>query len=338
MVANTLSWSQGGPRPPYHARRLTHATQLYRLTKHETLRATIETALKALQLYQAADGYLGPFPDAKGADGLRTMSVGWDPWGHYHIMYGCLLWHDATGSAGAIGIATKIGGLMTTTFPGSDPQKFFSQGSLEQNMAILHSMACLYSKTRGPELRVFCEMVCAELQIPPAGDYIRNALKKQEFYQGSQPRWEALCGIIGFAELYHAAGDPDLAASYQQIWWSLCEFERHNQGGMMVMMATVRHFAASTRVSTNDALGTWCLLTASVGRASTGRPVQPLVRGDVLHGHLGCDVCRDAQDDGKSSGCRRARALHAQLWPLPALALWSLVRLRLTYCAGTSKP
>ena len=62
-------------------------------------------------------------------------------------------------------------------------------------------------------------MVVAELQIPPAGDYIRNALKGQEFYKGSQPRWEALCGIIGFAELYHATGEADLSTAYQQIWW-----------------------------------------------------------------------------------------------------------------------
>jgi hypothetical protein len=62
-------------------------------------------------------------------------------------------------------------------------------------------------------------MVVAELQMPPAGDYIRNALKGQEFYKGSQPRWEALCGIIGFAELYHATGEADLSTAYQQIWW-----------------------------------------------------------------------------------------------------------------------
>eukprot|EP01051_Picozoa_sp_SAG22_P023195 SAG22_NODE_5877_length_937_cov_1.789976_1_plen_176_part_00 len=60
---------------------LTHTTQLHRLTQHPVLRQTIETALKALQLYQADDGYLQPFPDAKGPDGLRTMSVGWDPVG-----------------------------------------------------------------------------------------------------------------------------------------------------------------------------------------------------------------------------------------------------------------
>ena len=44
---------------------------------------------------------------------------------------------------------------------------------------------------------------------------------------------EALCGIIGFAELYHATGEADLSTAYQQIWWSLCQYERHNQGGMM---------------------------------------------------------------------------------------------------------
>ena len=60
-----------------------------------------------------------------------------------------------------------------------------------------------------------------------------NALKGQAFYKGSQPRWEALCGICGFAELYHATGEKDLLSAFQQIWWSLCEYERHNQGGMM---------------------------------------------------------------------------------------------------------
>lgn len=41
------------------------------------------------------------------------------------------------------------------------------EGSLEQNMAILHSMACLYSKTRAANLLTFCQMVVAELQAKP---------------------------------------------------------------------------------------------------------------------------------------------------------------------------
>ena len=213
---------------------LTHAAQLYRLTKHPELRATVSMALGSLAKNQASDGYLGPFPDARGTDGLRTMSVGWDAWGHYHIMLGCLLWHDADPAMEhCVAIATKIASVMTTTFPGADPKKFFAQGSLEQNMAILDSMALLYCSSGDPKLLTFCQMVVAELQIPPAGDYIRNALKGQAFYKGSQPRWEALCGICGFAVLYHATGQQDLSTAYQQIWWSLCEYERHNQGGMM---------------------------------------------------------------------------------------------------------
>ena len=37
-----------------------------------------------------------------------------------------------------------------------------------------------------PKLLTFCKMVVQELQMPPAGDYVRNALKGQEFYKGSQ--------------------------------------------------------------------------------------------------------------------------------------------------------
>ena len=69
--------------------------------------------------------------------------------------------------------------------------------------------------------------------MPPAGDYLRNALAGKQFYQGSQTRWEALCGILGFAELAHATGDGNCRAAYQQIWWSLCEYERHNHGGVL---------------------------------------------------------------------------------------------------------
>ena len=45
------------------------------------------------------------------------------------------------------------------------------------------------------------------------------------------------CHPVAFRLPFHclsltfaAAGNKDLATSYQQIWWSLCEYERHNQG------------------------------------------------------------------------------------------------------------
>ena len=38
---------------------------------------------------------------------------------------------------------------------------------------------------------------------------------------------------MGFAELAHVTGDGNCRAAYQQIWWSLCEYERHNHGGVL---------------------------------------------------------------------------------------------------------
>ena len=186
----------------------------------------VQKAVDELAACQAKDGYLAPWPD-----NLRWSTQHWDTWGHYHCMIGCLLWADATGDPTALSIARKIGDVVCAYF--STPQKLFAQGGLEQNMAILHSVACLYTRTREQKLLDFCNVVLAELQMPPAGDYLRNALAGKQFYQGSQTRWEALCGIMGFAELAHATGDGNCRAAFQQIWWSLCEYERHNHGGVL---------------------------------------------------------------------------------------------------------
>ena len=40
-------------------------------------------------------------------------------------------------------------------------------------------------------------------------------------------------GICALAELYWITGNPQYSTAYQQIWWSLCETERHNHGGIM---------------------------------------------------------------------------------------------------------
>ena len=37
--------------------------------------------------------------------------------------------------------------------------------------------------------------------------------------------------ILGLAELALTVPDPDYAAGFKQIFWSLCQFERHNNGG-----------------------------------------------------------------------------------------------------------
>ena len=33
--------------------------------------------------------------------------------------------------------------------------------------------------------------------------------------------------------MFWATGNADYSKAYQQIWWSLCRYERHNHGGLM---------------------------------------------------------------------------------------------------------
>lgn len=210
----------------YPGKWLTHCTELWRLTQDPDLHHTIQAVVDELAACQASDGYLAPWPDSQ-----RWSREHWDTWGHYHIMIGCLLWADATQDSTALMVASKIADVVCAHF--TTAQKLYDQGGLEQNMAILHSVARLFTRTRQPKLLAFCNIVLRELQMPPAGDYMRNALKGNEFFQGSQRRWEALCGILGFAELAHATSNNDCLAAFQQIWWSLCKFERKNHGGIM---------------------------------------------------------------------------------------------------------
>eukprot|EP01050_Picozoa_sp_SAG11_P042106 SAG11_NODE_19228_length_471_cov_1.112903_1_plen_124_part_01 len=72
----------------------------------------------------------------------------------------------------------------------------------------------------------------------------------REFYQGASTRWEALCGVMGFAELHLATGDADCATAFNQIWWSICEHERHNHGGVLSNEAAVGSPYATGSVET----------------------------------------------------------------------------------------
>ena len=210
----------------YPGKWLTHCAELWRLTRDPELKAVAQLAVDELAACQAADGYLAPWSDKE-----RWSTQTWDSWGHYHCMLGCLLWAEATADPTAQAVATKIADVICAQFP--TPKELVAQGGLEQNMAILHSMAVLYTRTHDPKLLAFCNVVLAELQPPVTNlDFLRNALAGREFYQGGSTRWEALCGIMGFAELYHATGDASCGAAYSQIWWSICKHERHNHGGI----------------------------------------------------------------------------------------------------------
>ena len=205
---------------------LTHAAELYRLTRHSELRAVVTRVVKLLAKYQASDGYCGAWPDAH-----RFSTSAWDAWSHYHVQIGCLLWHDAASDPTALEIATKIASCLASTF--TSAKQLLAMGSVGQNPATLHSMACLYTRTKDPKLLHYCHLILEQLQMPPCGDWLRNALAGKHFFKSTCPRWEGMCAIMGLAELYHATGDAQMRQAFEFIFWDLCELERHNHGGMM---------------------------------------------------------------------------------------------------------
>lgn len=214
---------------------LTHAVQVYRLTRDPRLREHIQWFVKELASLQADDGYLGPWPADHRLTGTAPNCAGgqrstWDAWGHYHIMLGLLLWHETAGDRRALACARRMGDLFCKKFLDTD-DRLVSTGSEEMNLAPIHSLCLLYQCTGVERYLAMAHAIEEDFEVPPAGDYVRTALAGQEFFETPKPRWESLHPIEGIAELFFITGDEKYRRAFEHIWWSIVEHDRHNGGG-----------------------------------------------------------------------------------------------------------
>jgi DUF1680 family protein len=211
---------------------LTGAVQVLRLTGDRELKESLARFVAKLVKLQDGDGYLGPFPKDCRLSGKAPNAGGEtrDAWGHYHLMLGLLLWHEETQEPKALEAAVKIGDLLCRKFLKSG-RKLASIGSVEMNHAPLHSLALLYRRTKTQKYLDLAKQIVEEFQEKGAGDYVRTALAGKEFFQGPKPRWESLHPVLGLAELYLLTGDDGDRKAVEQIWWSICRYDRHNSGG-----------------------------------------------------------------------------------------------------------
>src|SRR6185295_6746999 len=104
-------------------------------------------------------------------------------------------------------------------------------GSEEMNQSLIHILCLLYERTGEDRYLRLAREVEKDWETPPSGDYRRAALAGKEFYQFPKPRWESLHAIQGLAELAFITGDPQYRRAFEQIWWSIARFDRHNTGG-----------------------------------------------------------------------------------------------------------
>ncbi len=211
---------------------LTHAAQIYRLTRDPALASHLKWFVGELALLQDADGYLGPWPKAfRMKLGCPSCQTPWDAWGHYHLMVGLLFWHQDTGDARALHMARRIGDYFCARFLKNPTEKLHDSGAHEMNLAPAHSLAMLYRVTGTRRYLDMANRIVREFEIPPAGDYFRQGLAGIAFWKTPKPRWESLHPIMALAELYQITGNRDYRRAFENLWWSMLKGDRHNNGG-----------------------------------------------------------------------------------------------------------
>jgi DUF1680 family protein len=224
----------------FPGKHLTAAVAVLRLTGDPRLEAFLREFVGRLIARQDADGYLGVWP----RDGrLRNWSPhyparggrNWDTWSHYHIMLGLLGWHEHSGERRAMASARKIADLMCRMYLGGKSPRLVETGEPAMNLAPVHALAMLYRRTGVKRYLELAEQIVGEFSAggaePLAGDFVRLALAGKAFFEMPRPRWETLHSIMALAELHWATGNDDYRRAFEQIWWSIAQGDRHNNGG-----------------------------------------------------------------------------------------------------------
>lgn len=191
----------------------------------ELLRAGNDLA-NALRDSQKADGYLGIY-----AGDLIFGGQGrnWDVWGHYHMIYGLLLWHRVTGNPAPLDTAVRALDCVYRYFIEGN-RTFDSAGEQTMNLGISHVFAEMYKQT-GDRRYLDTAVQIVEEDWPRSGNWMNNAFAGLDYYQSSLPRWEALHTVLTLGTLYEITGTEKYFTALGDIWQSIAKTDRHNTGG-----------------------------------------------------------------------------------------------------------
>lgn len=209
---------------------MTSAVLAWRMTRNEKLYSLINWMVDELAEVQSEEGYLGPHPFKErltGAD--ESGGKLWDIWGHYHIMLGLLMWHEASGNKKAWEVCIKSADYISREFLKKN-RSILEASCSEMNTAVIHIFCLLYKKTGNQAYLDMARHIEKAWEHPEGGDYIRAALEGKAFYETRKPRWESLHGLQGISELYRITGDDKYSKAFQQLWWSIVQYDRHNTG------------------------------------------------------------------------------------------------------------
>jgi len=217
----------------FAGKHLVSAVQVLRLSGDPKLKKSLELFVEELLRCQDSDGYLGCWPKEERLKNKGT----WDTWSHYHIMLGLLLWEELSGDARALSAAARIADLICAVYLREGGPRLADAGSVEMNMAPVHSLCLLYKRLGDPKHLAMAKRILEEFSAkrgdgtPLAGDYLEAPLSGKEFHETPKPRWESLHPIMGLAELHYITGDERCKEAFETLWRSMLRGDRHNNGG-----------------------------------------------------------------------------------------------------------
>jgi len=207
---------------------LTGAELVWRLTHDVELKKTIDQFVRDLISCQAADGYLGPFPEES-----RLTGKNWDVWGHYHSMVGLMLYYEDTRYEPALVTCKKAADLLCRTFGHGGPSLTCDGSGGQMNMAVCHGLVLLYEKTGVKKYLDLANYIVEEAwNEEGAGKYLNSVLEGKSIVEFPQHRWEAIHDWQVLGELYQLTGDTKYRTALEKIWHYGIDGDRHNTGGV----------------------------------------------------------------------------------------------------------
>lgn len=281
------------------------ALGVWQLTRDQRLWETIERMISEMLEAQAPDGYLGPFPEE-----TRLTGNNWDLWGHYHVMYALLGYHEITNCQAALQAACRAADLICTTFA---PGKARILHGAQMNMGIVHGLTLLYRHTGEQRYLDEVQWLITDSDIPGGIQFMRTFRQGKRFHEFPEAacRWEVLHFVQGLAELYWLTGEDQYRQVVTHVWENIRDRDRHNTGGFST---AERAIGTPYQVSLEDPLKAaietcctvaWCALSVDMLRMTGDSAVADeleLALHNAVHGSMhpsGCWWSYNTPMDGR---------------------------------------
>lgn len=196
------------------------AAQAFLHTRDARLRKLMDDMAAELVGYQATDGYLGTYaPERRWTD--------WDLWTHKYNLLGLLAHHRATGSAGSLTAARKIGELLVATFGDGPGQRYLRRAGGHEGMvatSVLEPIVLLYRATREPRFLAFARHVVDVLERPDAARLLSSLSANPDVSRTANAKaYEMLSNFVGLVELYRETGEARLLSPVLAAWQDIVD-------------------------------------------------------------------------------------------------------------------